>query len=353
MDNWSGVLDRFLAARGRPAWEVTAEDVDRVVGELVAQGLATATRRGYVQAFKGFHRFLVARKAAEIEAVFGVRLADPVDEFNAPGMSGMIPGAVAAADAGAAGEFFEFMKDGSPPPASTGLRPGTMRCSGRCITPACGRRRPRRWSMPTCTSVAARSASCTCGSARPRTGPGRGRGGCRCSTAWTWCCGGSSTRCGRGSPTRRCCSPMRAAAGCTAGRSATGCAYLPSLEGRPAADRFSPHALRRACATHNYERGVDLVAIQQMLGHWTVGSTMRYVRPSATFIEDAYRRAVSTTLADWRGDHDEDQVAAADGRRSARGLDRRPAAATARRAGRTAAVLGVGVRAVRPRALPR
>jgi hypothetical protein len=32
---------------------------------------------------------------------------------------------------------------------------------------------------------------------------------------------------------------------------------------------------------------VDLVAIQQMLGHWTVGSTMRYVRPSATFIEDA------------------------------------------------------------------
>ena len=34
------------------------------------------------------------------------------------------------------------------------------------------------------------------------------------------------------------------------------------------ADRFSPHALRRACATHNYERGVDLVAIQQLLRHW-------------------------------------------------------------------------------------
>jgi integrase/recombinase XerD len=47
---------------------------------------------------------------------------------------------------------------------------------------------------------------------------------------------------------------------------------------------------------------VDLVAIQQMLGHWTVGSTMRYVRPSATFIEDAYRRAVSTTLAELAAD---------------------------------------------------
>ena len=37
-------------------------------------------------------------------------------------------------------------------------------------------------------------------------------------------------------------------------------------------------------------------------GHWTVGSTMRYVRPSATFIEDAYRRAVSTTLTELAAD---------------------------------------------------
>src|SRR5512133_525067 len=71
-------------------------------------------------------------------------------------------------------------------------------------------------------------------------------------------------------------------------------------EGRLA--RFSPHGLRHACATHNYERGVDLVAIQQMLGHWHVGTTMRYVTPSATFIEDAYRRAVSGALAGLEGD---------------------------------------------------
>ena len=77
---------------------------------------------------------------------------------------------------------------------------------------------------------------------------------------------------------------------------------LMQLEGRPDTDWFSPHALRRACATHNYERGVDLVAIQQLLGHWTVSSTMRYVRPSATFIEDAYRRAVTSTLDDLSGE---------------------------------------------------
>jgi integrase len=77
---------------------------------------------------------------------------------------------------------------------------------------------------------------------------------------------------------------------------------LMELEGRPAADWFSPHALRRACATHNYERGVDLVAIQQLLGHRTVSSTMRYVRPSATFIEDAYRRAVNATVNELSGE---------------------------------------------------
>ncbi len=74
--------------------------------------------------------------------------------------------------------------------------------------------------------------------------------------------------------------------------------HLLELEGAPVEERFSPHGLRHACATHNYERGVDLVAIQQMLGHWHVGTTMRYVSPSATFIEDAYRRAVSNALVE-------------------------------------------------------
>ena len=83
IENGMGVLERFLDLLAVPAWEAGPEDVDRVVGELVARGAAASTRRGYVQAFKDFHRFLVARKAAEIEATFGVVLEDPVDEFNA------------------------------------------------------------------------------------------------------------------------------------------------------------------------------------------------------------------------------------------------------------------------------
>jgi len=83
IDNDTGLLERTLSALGRPAWEVTPEDIDRVVGELAVAGRARSTRREYVQIFKGFHRFLQARKAAEIQATFGVRLVCPVDEFNA------------------------------------------------------------------------------------------------------------------------------------------------------------------------------------------------------------------------------------------------------------------------------
>ena len=105
---WSGF---WLLAVVRPG-RSTREDVDRVVAGLAAQGLAASTRRGYVQAFKGFHAFLVARKAAEIEAVFGVRLADPVDEFNAARHVGADSPSVSPPPCPQRMEgFFDFLKE--------------------------------------------------------------------------------------------------------------------------------------------------------------------------------------------------------------------------------------------------
>jgi hypothetical protein len=62
IENDSSLLGRTLDLLARPAWEVTVEDVDRLVGDLAADGLSSATRRGYVQVFKGFHRFLQVRQ---------------------------------------------------------------------------------------------------------------------------------------------------------------------------------------------------------------------------------------------------------------------------------------------------
>jgi integrase/recombinase XerD len=100
-----------LSALGRPAWEVTAEDIDRVIGELAVAGRAASTRREYVQIFKGFHRFLQARKSGEIEAAFGVRLVCPVDEFNASRHVGDDSAAVLPPPTPErVAEFFEFLK---------------------------------------------------------------------------------------------------------------------------------------------------------------------------------------------------------------------------------------------------
>ena len=91
IDNDTGLLERTLKALGLPAWEVTPEDIDRVVGDLAVTGRAASTRREYVQIFKGFHRFLQARKAIEIEPRSGCGWSARWMSSTPPGMSATIP----------------------------------------------------------------------------------------------------------------------------------------------------------------------------------------------------------------------------------------------------------------------
>ncbi len=303
IDNDIGLLERALAALGRPAWEVTSEDVDRVVGDLAVAGRSASTRREYVQIFKGFHRFLQVRKAAEIEAVFGVRLVCPVDEFNASRHVGDDSPAVAPPPVPErVGAFFDFLK--------------TRIAGARKYGPAA-----RDYAMfRTLYHAGLRSEEAALleisdvhfgrgpfGKLHVRFGKGAHMSGPR--PRWVpmldgldvllqWFLADVRPK----FPDSPVLFADESGGALHRGTLRNRLRYLMELEGRPAAERFSPHALRRACATHNYERGVDLVAIQQLLGHWTVSSTMRYVRPSATFIEDAYRRAVASTLAELSGE---------------------------------------------------
>jgi integrase/recombinase XerD len=314
MDNGSGVLERFLTACGRPAWDVTREDVDRVVAGLSAQGLAASTRRGYVQAFKAFHAFLVARKAGEIEAVFGVRLVNPVDEFNAARHVGAdSPSVNPPPGPERMEEFFDFLKE---------------RIAGARKYTAAGRDYALFRTLYLAGLRAEESASLDradvhfgrgpFGKLHVRFGKGARTSGPR--PRWVpmldgldlilrWYLEEIRPRLGDG-PALFC---DEGGGRIHRGTIRNRLACLLDLEQAaagggsvPGRVRFSPHSLRHACATRNYERGVDLVAIQQMLGHWHVGTTMRYVTPSATFIEDAYRRAVSGTLAGLEGDGDAD-----------------------------------------------
>ncbi|MGQ4272166.1 tyrosine-type recombinase/integrase [Nocardiopsis changdeensis] len=59
--------------------------------------------------------------------------------------------------------------------------------------------------------------------------------------------------------------------------------HLPDWGGR-----MTPHVLRHFCASQLYLGGMDLIAIQQVLGHSWIATTMKYVHVHRTHVEDAW-----------------------------------------------------------------
>lgn len=68
--------------------------------------------------------------------------------------------------------------------------------------------------------------------------------------------------------------------------------HLPAWRGR-----LSPHVLRHHCASSLYRSGVDVVAIQELLGHEWIATTMGYVHVHSTHVEDAWTRASERSTA--------------------------------------------------------
>jgi site-specific recombinase XerD len=72
--------------------------------------------------------------------------------------------------------------------------------------------------------------------------------------------------------------------------------HLPSWEGK-----LTPHVLRHFCASQLYQAGVDILAIQELLGHSWISTTMRYITVHGTRVEDAVVRGQQQAARRWEG----------------------------------------------------
>ena len=75
--------------------------------------------------------------------------------------------------------------------------------------------------------------------------------------------------------------------------------WLPAWQGR-----LTPHVLRHFCASSLYARGMDLKAIQDLLGHSFLSTTTLYIHVRDEHIENAWARAnarVAGRLGEQRG----------------------------------------------------
>ncbi len=72
--------------------------------------------------------------------------------------------------------------------------------------------------------------------------------------------------------------------------------YLPAWSGK-----LTPHVLRHFCASQLYLSGMNLFAVQELLGHAWTGTTARYIHVHATHVEDAWVTGQRRVADRWKG----------------------------------------------------
>lgn len=285
-----------------PLWQVKPADADAFLAGLRRAGLAASTRAGKAGVIAQFFDFAISRYQADINALTGWVIEQPIDEYNRQSGSSLgkvrVPPSDAEVDRLFGGWAASLQDERRFLPAARNYFAASLwRRVGLRITEST-KLDLRDW----------RPDLGTLGKLHVRFGKGsRGRGSKQrlvpaingADKLMDWWLGDVRHRFGPDwddpdaplIPSERFDHELG-----RAGRAsddvlrrglvrATG-RFLPSWSGD-----LTPHVLRHYCASSLYLAGMDLKALQELLGHQWLSTTTQYIHVSSQHIEDAWAHA--------------------------------------------------------------
>ncbi|WP_155354924.1 tyrosine-type recombinase/integrase [Acrocarpospora macrocephala] len=290
-------LEQVRAWFGRPLWEMEPADADRYFGKVL-RATAKGTRLARSQALRTYFLFLEIRHKIEIHQLTGRVVQCPIDEMNRPRGAGRaalrIPPSAAQVELLFAGWRQELATCRKYGPAARNYAAARLMAEvGLRVNEASHLDlNDVKWELGRFGKLHVRKGKGARGSGpRERMVPLINNAGA--TLRWfvqdVWSCF-DDDHARHGAPLF--CSERRDADGSAARvgnetlRAALAAAAVRHLPDWP--DRVTPHVLRHFCASQLYLGGMDLVAIQETLGHAWVATTMNYIHVHATHVEDAW-----------------------------------------------------------------
>ncbi len=293
----------FARFTGRRLWACVCDDADAYLQWLrTGRGQAHGTVQDKAWGLARFYDFLIARYAGDIQALTGLAVGQPIDEFNRPAKSdygtGRVPPPKAEVEA-----LFTAWRQGLPdarkylPAARDYLAASLWRRAGlRINETAMLDVRDWRPDLGELGKLHIRFGKGSNGRGpKTRLVPGIDQ----VDDLLTWWLSDVRGQFGddwddpdapllpseRRDPRTGRCQRVGTDALRT-GLAAAVTRWLPAWEGK-----LTPHGLRHYCASNLYGSGVDLKAIQELLGHSWLATTTRYVHVHDEHVETAWLHA--------------------------------------------------------------
>ncbi len=296
------VLFEFVDFIGRPLWSATCADADRFLSNQRAVGRAASTRSRKAAMIAQFYAFVISRYQGDIHALTGWVVEQPIDEFNRP--ASVLVGKVRVPPSDAeVDRLFAHWRAALPearkylPAARDYFAASLWRRLGLRINETV-MLDVRDW-RPDLGGV---------GKLHVRHGKGANGRGPKprlipaingADALLDWWLGDVRHRFGSdGSDPDAAMLPSERHAIGDARCLRVGAEALrqglarSTAEGLPDwSGRLTPHVLRHYCASSFYGAGMDLKALQELLGHEWLSTTTRYIHVRSDYVEKAWSDA--------------------------------------------------------------